>query len=201
MTEKRSITMICVLVSVLLVGLHEAAAAPAQVPPDKDIGVYLNTMSQFTMGSTIAVEYGRKTALGGRFRLMNLGLLALAMLGEDSHFAFSPGIAFGVRRYFKNKGIPLKGFYLGVWAEYLHGAGKRDGHAYYTWDKGIFYPQVELGYRWRISRFLIGVGLHGGALLPLFHKQKFQSGYVRYTDESLTPMPMGSIDFELGWTI
>jgi len=160
-------------------------------------GVYGNLMAAAQYGLTVAVERGATIAPGVRIRFANAGALPYLLTGSESEFYWGGGVAPGVRFYFKQRPRALSGVYAGFWIEYYHLSGERGA---YTWHMGYLAPQMEVGYRWRFKRTLLGCGVSGGPLVNVLVRHRYWNDVVLDGDKT-DPLPILSVDFELGWSI
>ncbi len=185
----------------LLLGARVARAAEGAPQDANDnavqVDAHVNVLGPLQFGLTPTLEVGAGHWAGlGYFRWLNSGWFAHTALPnrEDEKLVFSYGLGAGARYYAKPG---LAGFNVGLGVEYLHVnvESPLEKEAFVTsWAV----PQLQVGYRLRFGRLLLGFGLAGGYAFSLSARTDDLSGGTDpigyYADDSGRPFASAATD-------
>jgi hypothetical protein len=160
---------------------------------------HLNALGLLTFGLMAGLE------LGGR----HLGLLTRARFvqaGVANHFlypdrdegetlGFGLGASLGVRYYTAHRDW-LSGFYIGGMGEWSHvTVDDPEESKTEVYRRASF--GADLGYRWNLAGFLLGLGAIAGWSVPLSSEDRFDDGTTEERDDETTLFGMAVL--ELGF--
>jgi hypothetical protein len=169
---------------------------------------HFNALGILQLGLDPTLELGgAHWSLLFRVRPMNTGLLSYYAIGTPSrydNFVFGMGGGIGFRGWALGKGN-MRGLYFGGTLEYAYTRVDDEEDDLATWRTHSIVPMGELGYRWVFGRFLVGLGLVGGAAVDIASSDTpiGPSGcaYEDSCNNARDPFPFGMLRLDLGWMI
>jgi hypothetical protein len=138
--------------------------APAD---DRRMNLHVNGLGFLQFGLTPTFEFGGARVSGLTWiRIMNTGLLNYVITESEESFIWGIGLGGGVRGYFLGNGSQ-RGLYIGGALEYVYTQLDDDSDDMASYTTHSLVPEVEIGYRWVWTRFLLGLGARAGAAIPV----------------------------------
>jgi hypothetical protein len=136
---------------------------------DSNVNLHADVLGLLQFGLTPTLEVGGKHIAGYvRVRPLNTGLLSYFLLDHKSEDVFKWGIggALGLHLFTAGAGN-MRGLFGGVALEYVFGKNENTKKTQAIYKTHVLIPQLDIGYRWGLDHFLIGVGARLGVLLPV----------------------------------
>lgn len=130
--------------------------------------LHLNAAGPLQFGLTPTLEIGTIVTGYLRVRILNTGIASYLLLPGDAAGQFSWGLggALGLH-IFSAKGGHMRGFFGGVALEYVYSETEDRVNNLAVYRTHSLIPQLDIGYRWGLGRFLLGIGLAAGVAVPV----------------------------------
>jgi hypothetical protein len=134
---------------------------------DSVFSLHADVAGLLQFGITPTVEVGKRISGYFQIRPLNTGLLSYVLIPQqkDEVLKWGVGGALGLHVFSATEGN-MRGLYGGPAVEYdfvKTAQPKRDN----TYGTHVLVPQLDLGYRWGLGSFLLGVGGRIGLEVPL----------------------------------
>ena len=153
-------------------GRTVASVERAEGPePEPVFALTVNLGGAATFGPSLGVELGGVVTGAVFVRAMNAGVLNYVLASEHSDFVddqFDWGVGAGaqVRLYISRGFRGMRGFWIGLAAEYQLAAWSSP---YYRDEVHSVAPSFQLGWRWIWGSFVLGIGASAGYSIPVDH--------------------------------
>jgi hypothetical protein len=149
---------------------REPAHGPA---PERDssadsrVNLHIDVAGLLQFGLTPTIEVGETVSGYLRLRFMNTGLGSYFLLGrdDDDDFRLGAGAALGVH-FFSSKRGNMRGLYGGAALEYVFVETRDDSVDFARYQTHALIPQLDVGYRWALGDFFLGVSGKLGVAVP-----------------------------------